>query len=109
MPTEKKEPVNNLPEEKKPEIVEVEKAQLDMLIAVNKSLATENTELKADLGIIISGFGDVAGMFAGKGLSMGTLTTILQKKDKLAATMAPAFEVIQKYTVSNESPEVDQK
>jgi hypothetical protein len=93
-------------EKTKPETVEVEKEQLEQLIAVNKQLAQSNANYKKDLATIISGFGEVAGMFSGKGLSMGTLTKVLQNKDKLAATMAPAFAVIQKYTTP-ETPKVN--
>ncbi|GAA4353057.1 hypothetical protein GCM10023185_13300 [Hymenobacter saemangeumensis] len=92
-------------------MVLVASAQLDKiretvntLTAQKAELAQKCSEYSADLSTIINCLAVLGPIVGDEGLSVSSVMRLVQKKDELAAKMAPMMAVVNKYTAAAAAP-----
>lgn len=68
------------------------------LIAQKKELSEKNDEYKEDLGTIVKSLVALGPLVGQGGFSPASIMKLMQNKDKLAESLKPMFEVLEKYT-----------
>ena len=88
-----------------PGFITVKEAEYHQLLDLSKKLIEQKAELfeqnkvyKEDLHIIVESLVQLQPLVGNGGFSFAAITNLMKNKDKLAAGLAPMFEVIGKYT-----------